>query len=174
LPQIVLTYLDTNVFIKAFEPSKQVESEVSNALIAFLGIDARPAKQVHKTSEFTFSELWVGACKKGNQELVDLYTGMSASNGFMEVGPVTLEVLKGAALLRLDYSALKMPDAIHLATAILFKCRYFMTGDTRINGSYTITTRYNGFTRPFGSVEIVRPNLVDLKRISDQIRSPHD
>ncbi len=48
------------------------------------------------------------------------------------VVPVSRQILKEAALLRVTYTSLRLPDAIHVATGSLSGCSVFLTNDSRI------------------------------------------
>jgi predicted nucleic acid-binding protein len=52
------------------------------------------------------------------------------SSSTLQVVPITREVLVTAARLRAE-QGLKLPDAIHAATAQLTNCQQFLTNDTR-------------------------------------------
>jgi predicted nucleic acid-binding protein len=51
------------------------------------------------------------------------------TNEWLQVIPVTKSVLKGAAWLRSLSISLKLPDAIHLATAMDARCTDVLTDD---------------------------------------------
>ena len=46
---------------------------------------------------------------------------------------MTVEVFDKAAQLRADFSSLKTPDALHLATALHHNCDECWTNDNRLN-----------------------------------------
>ena len=168
MAQAPLIYLDANIFIHAFEPSPQFGRENSNRLVTFLSQNAGSRKPVFRTSEFTFGELWVGPYKKQKDELIQLYENLSFSNMFLEVGPVTLEVIKGAARLRGLYSALKMPDALHISTAILFGCTYLLTSDARMKDTFELGFDRFGFSKRLRPVTVIRPDTKTLQRLTHE------
>ena len=51
----------------------------------------------------------------------------------VEILPMEREVFRNAAQLRADFSSLKTPDALHLATALHHNCDEFWTNDNRLN-----------------------------------------
>lgn len=169
LAEISLIYLDANIFIHAFEPSPQFDRLISNELIMFMSRYGKANEPVFCTSQFTFGELWVGPYKKNKQDLIQLYENLSFSNKFLKVAPLDLEVLRGAAILRGKHTALRMPDALHVSTSILFGCKYFMTSDERIKGSYDFTSNRSGFQRRFFETTVVRPNLATLARLTTEL-----
>ncbi len=120
-------YLDTNVFITAMEQAGARSDHAWWVLSSledgeFLGV----------TSELTLSEVLVKPMERGAGAVVDAYQGMiSPSDGF-EVLPVDRAVLIAAARLRAGRASLKLPDAIHVATAQLGGCAFFVSADERI------------------------------------------
>lgn len=119
-------YLDTNVFIYAIEEYPAF----ANALDEFFGnIDAGELRAF--TSELTLAEVLVRPLMDGNLEIQAAYQqALQNSDGF-EVVPVSREVLIEAARLR-SIANLRLPDAIHGATAILNGCQTFLTNDRRL------------------------------------------
>jgi predicted nucleic acid-binding protein len=81
------------------------------------------------TSELTLLETLVGPLRSGDTGLAvrreDLWRQPNT-----RMLPITEAVLREAARLRALYTALKTPDAIHAATALLHGCALFVTNDT--------------------------------------------
>lgn len=121
-------YWDANIFIHAFERRGPVSELLVKLLLA--GWDAPMPPLV--TSELTLSELMVKPLELGRDDLVQVYDNLTLTNRHMEVVPVFRGVLHDAAILRSRHKALKLPDAIHLATALGMKCQAFLTADQRI------------------------------------------
>ncbi len=119
-------YLDTNVFIYAIEGYPAF----ANALDEFFGsIDAGELRAF--TSELTLAEVLVRPLMDGNLEIQAAYQQALQSSEEFEVVPVSRDVLMEAARLR-AVANLRLPDAIHGATAILSGCQTFLTNDRRL------------------------------------------
>lgn len=121
-------YIDANVFITAFE-KRGPTSEILVRLFLSGRIGQAPPLV---TSELSLSELIVEPLEMGRSDLVQLYDNWTISNRHLEVIPVLRGVLFGAAVLRGRDRTLKLPDAIHLATALDQRCTHFLTDDSRI------------------------------------------
>lgn len=121
-------YLDTNIFISAFERKDDFGFRVGE----FLTIRRDLQRQLLVTSELTISELLVIPYRNGDADLGGAYEKMMVSNEWLQVAPVTRPILKRAAWYRSLMSGLKIPDAIHLATAVDAGCTHFLTDDLGI------------------------------------------
>jgi predicted nucleic acid-binding protein len=80
------------------------------------------------TSELTLAEVLVGPLKTGNVAIQQTYRSFLTSTATVEVPPVSRDILEESAQLRAN-TKLKLPDAIHLATALRFRCDSFLTND---------------------------------------------
>lgn len=127
-------YLDTNVFIEAFEGQGRLRELITSLLIA----DPPQSPQRLITSELTLSELLVKPLEMQRHDLIQIYDNWTITNSYLEVIPVVRAVLHDAAVLRANDRTLKLPDAIHLTTARGTHCRYFLTGDARVKGQYGV------------------------------------
>jgi predicted nucleic acid-binding protein len=124
-------YLDSNVFISYLE-GNAADSVLLKGL--FEALLARPGVGV--TSELTLAEVLVGSDKKGphmKRAYLDLIVW---SKGFV-LSPVTRGTLHESADLCSAHKQfvgrkLRLLDAIHLATAVQSKCRYFVSADRAI------------------------------------------
>lgn len=121
-------YLDTNVFITALEKRGPISDILRSLLLA--GWDA--AEPPFVTSELTYSELIVKPYELGLHDLVQVYDNWTISGRSIEVVPIFRGVLYDAGILRSRNKTLKLPDAIHIATARGMKCRVFLSSDQRI------------------------------------------
>jgi predicted nucleic acid-binding protein len=121
-------YLDTNIWIYAlegFDPHVQ-------PLTALLGrIDAGELAAV--TSELTLAELLVKPLQTGLARLQQTYLDTLQSGPTLTVAPITRAILVDAARLRAQQPALKLPDAIHAATALACDAPIFVTNDARFS-----------------------------------------
>lgn len=124
-------YLDTNVFIRAFEGT----DELSRVLVDLFALDVpQPA---FATSELTLAELLVHPYRHQDETGRERYDNLVRPSAWLNVGPVDRQVLTGAAVLRSKYR-LKLPDAIHVSTALHFGCDLLITGDGGLDGSFSL------------------------------------
>lgn len=121
-------YLDTNVFIAAFE-GVDGRSDAARGLLGML--DALPSLHA-VTSLLTLAELLVRPLRDRDQELAELYRTILTGTDRFTVTNVTRDVLEAAADLRAQYGLLKLPDAIHVATAKLTACEGVVSADARL------------------------------------------
>jgi len=127
--QFSKVYLDTNVFIRAVEGTNEAGSPAKE-LLQFLR--TRPERAV--TSEITFGEVLAPPERSDAMPLHikrRAYLDLLLWSGFISLVPVTRSILIETADLR-SATRLKLPDAIHLVSAIRMRCRFFVTGDKGI------------------------------------------
>jgi predicted nucleic acid-binding protein len=122
-----LIYLDTNVFIKAVEGLDETAAP-AKVLIETL---RRQRAGIAATSEITFAE--VLAPSKQVDALPPhmkrrAYLDLLLWSGFVELIPVSRSILIETAKIR-AMARFKLPDAVHLASAIQVRCRYFVSAD---------------------------------------------
>ncbi len=116
-------YIDTNIVIYAVEGLAYYAAQVQPLL------DAMDAAEVFiVTSELTLAEVLVGPVKTQNLVIQQTYRSFLTTTAILEVAPVTRAILENAAELRAT-TKLKLPDAIHLATALQYQCDSFLTND---------------------------------------------
>lgn len=120
-------YLDTNVFLAAYE---SVGARSDHAFWILWAIERGEVQGV--TSEITLAELLPGPVEEGNDALADAYKQVLTDGRNMEVLPVTRETLIATAALRAGRPGFKLPDAIHCATALRTACMAIVTDDRRI------------------------------------------
>lgn len=118
-------YLDTNVFIRAFEAGPDLAGP---ARLLFTELEQRPGRAI--TSELTIAELLAPVKLEGSMAVADKLTLYDAffARGSIELAPVSRDVLRQTALLRQDFSQ-KLPDAIHIVTALQTGCLHLMSSD---------------------------------------------
>lgn len=120
-------YLDANVFIDAFENIDTTPNFGRDILDL-----ARNYKVVAVLSELVVAELLVKPLQLGDVELCASYELLLDSTEVFETKPVDRNVLVEAAKVRAKQTRIKMPDAIHIATAQLNNCAAFVTADKRL------------------------------------------
>lgn len=128
-------YLDTNIFIYALEGYPAFRPALTALFEAF---DRREVAAV--TSELTLAEALVKPLLDRHAERQVAYLQLLQPTASLQVVPVSREILIAAARLRADVT-LKLPDAIHVATAQLTGCAHFLTNDTRIPSLPGLTVR---------------------------------
>lgn len=120
-------YLDANVFIAAYE-TRGARSD--HAWWILNAVEEGEFAAV--TSELTLAEILVGPIQDGDDELARHYRSIIAPGGGLEVPAVDRKILIEAAFLRTLRRSIKLPDAIHVATARLSGCRYIVSDDRRL------------------------------------------
>jgi predicted nucleic acid-binding protein len=120
-----LVYLDANILIRMTEGLPDDQNVIHAALLPYV-----EAQAVFVTSELSLTEVLVHPIRLKNQVRIERYNRLMTE--FVEALPVSRDVLLTAATLRSDFPALRTPDAIHAATAILTKASAFLTGDRGI------------------------------------------
>jgi len=155
-------YVDSNIFIYTFES----ENERAEQLRRIFSIEPEGTTRFLTTSELTLSETLTGAFRTGNARLIEIYSAWIKSSRYIEVAPVRRNVLRDAALLRARYAALKLPDAIRLATAFAFDCSHFLTGDKRLRPHYEFID-HPIIGREPGYLQVLQPEAAVLERLID-------
>ena len=120
-------YLDTNVFVYACEGFPEFADSLREL---FETVDAGNIRAV--TSELTLAELLVKPFIDGDTHRQSIYRDTIRNSELLSVFPVTRDILIEAARLR-SVSSLRLPDAIHIATACSAGCTAFITNDKRIS-----------------------------------------
>lgn len=160
-------YLDANIFIYAFE---NIDA-VSESLKTLISTASSPSHRFLATSELSLAEIIVVPLRKGDQHLLDIYDSITIGNSFLYVGAVSRDVLWLAAVLRSENRQLRLPDAIHLATAMLLGCDYFLSGDLRLSESYSTgqASRRVQTAKPF--ISVIRPTVPLIEKLAVELSS---
>ncbi len=116
-------YLDTNIWIYAVEA---YPSHVNLLTQLFTKIDQGELLAV--TSKLTIAEVLVKPIKDGNQSVAQAYQKILQPSANFELIAISRQILETAAQVRAQ-TKLKLPDAIHLATALTRKVETFVTND---------------------------------------------
>lgn len=156
-------YLDTNVFVRAFEGT----DELSGALVDLLAVDT--PEPAFATSELTLAELLVHPYRHHDEAERERYENLIRPSTVLEVGPVDRAILMGAALLRSKYR-LKLPDAIHVSTALHFGCDMLLTGDGGMNGSFSLLYQSTGHSWSSKPVQTIALDLRSVMTADAYIR----
>ncbi|MDQ0467458.1 type II toxin-antitoxin system VapC family toxin [Labrys wisconsinensis] len=118
-------YIDTNIFITLVEGSPTPSLTEVIALV-------ESGKALAFTSDLTIAEVLVHPYADGDDARAQAYIDMISPNEVMRIVPVEREVLIRAARLRSLRRSLKLPDAIHAASAELADCGIFLSNDADI------------------------------------------
>lgn len=125
--QYTRIYVDSNIFIRAFEGPP--DDQITQGLVSLFGLSGERRRQAFVTSQMTLAEMLVHPIRINHLTRQLQYKALlSASNNWLQVFPVSRGVLIEAATLRVT-EKLKLPDAIHLATAIQGDCGHILTAD---------------------------------------------
>ncbi len=119
-------YLDANFFIYVLE---EVEPWVGAARRVLAALDTGTCFGV--TSELSLAECLVKPLELGRTDVAQTFQVFLQDSRFFSVVPITRELLTEAARLR-AISRIKLPDAIHAATALQRGCTSFLTNDDRL------------------------------------------
>lgn len=120
-------YLDTNLLIAAMEGPGAVSDHAWWILEAIERGDIRGC-----TSELTLAEVLVHPLRNGDEGLVHAYEQIVRSSDGFDVIPIARDVLIQAARLRAGHRSLRLPDAVHLASALAASVGYFLTRDAKL------------------------------------------
>ena len=129
-------YLDANLFIYALEA---VEPWARPALELLSSIDRGDCTGV--TSELTLAECLVKPLQLGRSDLAETYQSVLQPRPHLFVVPVSRKVLVEAAQIR-SSTRLKLPDAIHAATALSQGCASYLTNDDRFQAPPNLAVLY--------------------------------
>jgi len=116
-------YLDANIVIYAVEGFAAHAASIQALLAA---MDA--GEVVAVTSELTVAEVLVKPFKDQNQNVEQAYKTFLTPTSVLELSAISRELLEAAAQVRAT-TRLKLPDAIHFATALREQCDSFLTND---------------------------------------------
>ncbi|MDJ0447739.1 type II toxin-antitoxin system VapC family toxin [Methylocystis sp. JR02] len=120
-------YLDSNVFIDAFENDDVPVTRGRRVLD-----HVRNGGAIGVISELVVAELLTKPLENDDAEMYEAYVSLFDSSRTIETHPIDQRVLVRAARLRATVKSLKMPDAIHAATAQIQGCAGFVTADRRL------------------------------------------
>ena len=156
-------YLDTNVIVALIE-AQEAEPD---SLWMFMN-RARATKIVSfHTSALSFSELLVKPYRSRDEGLVRQYLQLAKSDDWLAVHQVAPTVIELAAVLRAS-TRLRLPDAIHVATAMLADCDDMLTFDVGITSLPQLQHPISG--KPIGQpIEVVRPDEASLRELIEAL-----
>jgi len=119
-------YLDVNIWIYALEQHPTF-SQVLTEL--FQQVDQKTLTVV--TSELSLAEALVKPIREQDVPRQTIYRQFLSSRPNLRVIPVQRAILIEAARQRAASSSLKLPDSIHVATAVILNCTTLLTNDQK-------------------------------------------
>ncbi len=119
-------YFDANIFIYTVEQHRDY-APLLTRIFEEIGSNAQRVV----TSELSLAECLVGARKAHSLELEAIYEELLAPGDMILPAPVDRGILRAAARYAGD-AGMRLPDAIHVVTAVAFECEIFLTNDRRI------------------------------------------
>lgn len=126
-------YCDTNVVIYAIE-GYDAYAPVIQALLRALDEQA----VVAVTSELTIAEVLVKPLRDGNHIIQQAYRRFLRPSSALSLFPISRKILEQAAGIRAA-GKVKLPDAIHWATALSADCNSFLTNDQAFKAQAGLT-----------------------------------
>lgn len=158
-------YLDTNVFIMLSEKSHRLQQ----LLVEMISAQPFMKSPVFATSELTLSELLVKPHQTDDDALIDGYESLILKSDWLDVRPVDRGVLYYAAVIRAQYGHLKLPDAIHVSSAIGQGCSHFLSDDHGIKDQYHVVHKRNGSLSASADLSILRPDEPTLTALIESL-----
>ena len=119
-------YFDSNIFIYAFEYATEISFAARRA---FERVEDGAATAV--TSIYTLGEIPPHAIRNDGLALQTTYRSLFEDMSGIDIVPITAELMEAAARIVADVQ-LRLPDAIHIASAIHARCDALLTEDTGI------------------------------------------
>lgn len=83
------------------------------------------------SSVITLTEVLNHPMKLGNKPLVQAYRDILINSARYQLVPINISIAESAANLRASYN-LRTPDALHVASALHYRCDVFLTNDAGI------------------------------------------
>lgn len=156
-------YLDTNILIALFEGQQPRQL----AIREFMNLAIEAGNVAFHTSALSFSELLVKPYRSKDEPLAHHYLQLARSTDWLAVHEISPIVIETAAALRAATS-LRLPDALHMATAMRACCPHFLTFDIGIASVPQLQHPISG--RPMGRpVEAVHPDDRSLQELSEAL-----
>lgn len=156
-------YLDSNIVISLALGDAGIE--VSQLLLDMVANVATSGRPPFGTSEFTLAESMVKAIRDGSESDARTFENLITTSAWLEVAAVDRNVLLWAAAARARYTHLKLPDAIHIASAFSLDCDCLLTADAGIRGTYEFDAPEWAVRPSSVSIAVIRPTIADLQSI---------
>lgn len=153
-------HLDTNVLIALAEGA----DDLSRTLWNLVG-SQKSDQRFLCTSELTLAELVVLPHRQKDDRLLQLYDNWFVSGRLFDVAPIDKPILWGAAVVRAEHPGIKLPDAIHVSTAIGMGCGHLLSADRGIPDDLEIWSRQYGAEVGPARLTTLRPDPLTLDAI---------
>lgn len=153
-------YLDTNVLISLYEG----EGETHDALWQLVNASVGRDDISFHTSLLSFSELLAKPYRERNHRLARQYLTLAMSDGWLFAHDVGARVIELAAVIRATLR-MKLPDALHFATAIIGGCSHMLTSDAGFLGHGDLVHPISGGSIPV-SVVAIRPDAASIASLA--------
>jgi predicted nucleic acid-binding protein len=126
-------YFDTNCIIYLIEQNPAWEQQILGRIQHIIVAGA-----MLLVSDLTRAECLIGPFKKNDRGLETRYRQFF-NDPAVHVAPLSAEVCEYAARIRARSASIKLPDALHLAAAVVNQCNTFLTADLRLASVSEIT-----------------------------------
>ncbi|MBA3447974.1 MAG: PIN domain-containing protein, partial [Pseudaminobacter sp.] len=120
------------------------------------------------TSEITLAELLVHPIRRGDTDRVVVYETTISPSAVLTVKSVDRAVLRDAGRLRAFHPTLRLPDAIHLSSALFLKSPIFLTADQKLLGWVPDPADY---FENFARLRLTSPDLSTLRGLISELSS---
>lgn len=157
-------YLDTNALILLNEGDGAARHVLEQI---FMVAASKPAPLL-MTSALTLSELLVKPYRDRQMQLITAYRSWLGGLSWLEILPVSHDVLDLAALLRATRPGLKLPDGIQLATALIAGANCFISADKGIHPIDQIAHPMLG-RLPYSPLTVIRPDEPTLTALLESL-----
>jgi predicted nucleic acid-binding protein len=118
-------YLDTNIFIYALEAMEPWAALLQEA---FASLEAGEWQAV--TSSLSIAECLVKPFDMERDDMVAAYRAALSPSQYLQIAHLHEDILVDAARLRAKHK-FKLPDALHIATALVEGCTVMLTNDAQ-------------------------------------------
>jgi predicted nucleic acid-binding protein len=119
-------YLDANIFILFVEAAFASGSALHQI---FDGIGKLRWAVV--TSDLSLAEVLVRPIQLRNEKMIAIYEAALQARPGLERSAIDVSILRSCARIRADHG-LRLPDAIHVASALATNCQFLITEDKRL------------------------------------------
>lgn len=150
-------YADTNIYIIVFEGEDPRRERLAKTLFP----PALPQFTL-VASLVTYAELLVGPFRSGNGELVASYEALFGGDTLLDSVPVDQPLLREAALLRARYRVLRLPDALHIVSAMRAGCSHFVSDEARFPPLFELDS---GSGAEAARIETLRPDAKGIDKL---------
>jgi predicted nucleic acid-binding protein len=153
-------YLDTNILVLF----KEVQVPERDLLVKLFKACQRSGN-TPVTSALTYSELLVKPLASDNRELIETYEDWMGGGFWLETVPISHDVLLIASLVRARSRKIKLPDAIHIASALTAGCSAFLSADAGLSDIGDLVHPLHG-KLPITPLKVLRPDAETLRSLT--------